>query len=342
MFAHRCSMLHNSAPIDAVITWVDGNAPAHKAKMAPYLQQHFGTERDEEAPQDRAGSTRFASCGELYFCIASILQFAPFVRKIFVVTDRQDPHLAEFMQCYFPHGTTPVELIDHTVIFSGYERYLPVFNSIAIESMLHRIPGLSEQFVYFNDDVFLTRPIRPQEWFTGGQSVAYGKFMPSVVIRLLRGVKHLVGNQTFGFKDTMLNAADLLGRPSCFMQHHTPHPLLRSVCASIYTEHPRWLIRNIEHRFRDPRQFSPQSIYYLTALHTGAAQRCGNTNYLLMKPGGRGTAYVQRKFDRLKTDDRLHCLCINSLDQASEQEQAAVLHALRTLYRLPDQFPALP
>ena len=45
------------------------------------------------------------------------------------------------------------------------EKYLPTFNSHAIEWNMHRIPGLAENFVYFNDDMFLIKKVRPEQYF---------------------------------------------------------------------------------------------------------------------------------------------------------------------------------
>ena len=91
-------------PIDAVITWVDGNDPAHRAKRKAFL-----TDKAEDRSDDIGGATRFSSSGEIFFCIGSILRFAPFVRKIFIVTDCQDPHTDDFIHRNFPDTGTEVE-----------------------------------------------------------------------------------------------------------------------------------------------------------------------------------------------------------------------------------------
>ena len=72
-------------PIDAVITWVDGADPAHAARLAAFL----GT----SARPTAAHATRFSDAGEIEWCVASILRFAPWIRTIHVVTDRQVPPL---------------------------------------------------------------------------------------------------------------------------------------------------------------------------------------------------------------------------------------------------------
>ena len=142
----------NNFPIDAVITWVDGNDPVHKAKRKSYISC-----AEEDKSDDIGGETRFMSSGEIVCCVGSILRYAPFVRRIFIVTDSQRPRLKNFIASNFPSPQTTVEIVDHREIFRGYEDFLPTFNSLSIETMLYRIPGLSEHYVYFNDDVFISR-----------------------------------------------------------------------------------------------------------------------------------------------------------------------------------------
>ena len=112
--------------IDIVIPWVDGNDPVHTAKRLKHTTENEGN------LEDVGGSSRFSSIGEIFYCILSINRFARFVRKIFIVTDGQDPHIGEELSAMLPKGMIPMEIVDHKVIFRGYEEYLPTFNSRAI------------------------------------------------------------------------------------------------------------------------------------------------------------------------------------------------------------------
>ena len=143
--------------IDAVITWVDGNDPRHREKRMKYATSQL------VESQDKAAETRFSDMGEIFLCVASINRYATWINKIYIVTDEQDPGLDDFLKMNFPQGHVPVEIVDHKVIFRGYEHVLPVFNSIAIETMTWRIPGLSDCFIEFNDDTILMKPVVPEE-----------------------------------------------------------------------------------------------------------------------------------------------------------------------------------
>ena len=58
-----------------------------------------------------------------------------------------------------------VSIVDHKDLFEEYSEYLPTFNSLSIETMLYRIPGLAEQFIYFNDDFFLANNTKLEDFF---------------------------------------------------------------------------------------------------------------------------------------------------------------------------------
>ncbi|MGC3978754.1 MAG: hypothetical protein QM751_11310 [Paludibacteraceae bacterium] len=166
---------------------------------------------------------------------------------------------------------TPIIIVDHKVIFSGYEDILPVFNSLSIENCLYRIPDLSENFVYFNDDFFLMRPIKPSDWFRDDKAVAYGQWRSVIIDNFIRKLKpKRKGRKPFGFRDSMLNAAKVAGAKSTyFCIQRTPLPLKRSILEHFYSQHSGYFSKNISPKFRNNRQFNPQALFYLLAFKSG-------------------------------------------------------------------------
>jgi len=298
--------------IDAVITWVDGSDPAHAAKMAAYGAPCSFTE------EDVAGRTRFASVGEIYWCVASLRKFAPFLRKIFIVTDCQDPRI--------PEGGVPVEIVDHSRIFRGYEDRLPVFNSIAIETMTWRIPGLSEHYIELNDDFLLCAPVTPEDFFTpDGRAVCYASFLNLPFTRLTRAIKRKEnGHRKVTFKGMMLNGALLGGaRWRFFKLNHTPRALLRSFFEEWFEAHPRQLEHNISFRFRAPSQFSCEELHYIRLQKEGRlVLRPVKGNLFYMEPKDKPD-YIPRKMEKLRSGHYKFC-CFNSLDKAGAEDFALV------------------
>jgi len=308
-------------PIDAVITWVDGNDPAHAAKMAAYgAPQKF-------AEEDVAGKTRYASVGEIYWCIASLRKFAPFLRKIFLITDGQDPHI--------PEGNIPVEVVDHRVIFRGYESCLPVFNSIAIETVSWRIPGLSEHYLELNDDFLLCAPVTPEDFFTPeGHPVCYCTPVSLPFTRFTRAIKRKEnGHRKVTFKGMQLNGARLGGAWWRFFKlDHTPRPLLRSFFEGWFAAHPEQLSHNISFRFRDPSQFSCEELHYIRLHREGRLERRpvkGNLFY--MEPKDK-PEYIPKKMEKLRSGNYKFC-CFNSLDKAAAEDFALVQSWIQDLLK---------
>ena len=131
--------------IDLVYLWVDGNDPAWRAKRNALT----GT------PEDCKG--RYADNDELKYSLRAAEMYAPWIRRIFIVTDNQVPG-------WLDTSNPRIRIVDHTEILPP--ECLPTFNSTVIEHFLFRIPGLAEHFLYANDDVFFNRPVAPSDFFT--------------------------------------------------------------------------------------------------------------------------------------------------------------------------------
>ena len=321
--------MNDKDPIDVVIAWVDGNDPAQKQKMQPYLNKL------DFISEDLSGPTRFRSEGEILYCVASILRFAAFVRKIFIVTDQQNPNLDHFIQINFPENRIPVEIVDHTIIFKGYEQILPVFNSLSIETCLFRIPDLSENFVYLNDDFFLVRPINETDWFIDNQAVGYGYWSSVAIVRLLKFLKQKKnGHKSFGFKDSMINGAKILGLKSYFHIDHTPQAMNKSILENYFAENPEKLIANIDHKFRDETQFNPQALFYMLALKAGKCISTTKNKLLYLKPVNRGKSYIERKMKTFENQPDISFCCIGSIDLASKEYQTRLFTWLKTILNL--------
>ncbi|MBB6170171.1 glycosyltransferase involved in cell wall biosynthesis [Nocardiopsis mwathae] len=141
-------------PIDAVFTWVDGGDPKWRKRLESALEE---SGRSASESVDAAEEYRFTNSDELRYALRSIAMFAPWIRRIHLVTDDQVP---AWLNTAHPR----IVVVSHRQLFGG-RGALPTFNSHAIETQLHHIEGLSEQFLYFNDDFFLGRPLRPGKFF---------------------------------------------------------------------------------------------------------------------------------------------------------------------------------
>ncbi len=324
----------NKTPIDAVIAWVDGSDP----KLVEKRKLFQNSELKQQVPG--AESTRFSSLNEVSYCILSILKFAPFIRNIFIVTDNQDPKLNKVVHKYFPKRVSDLRIVDHKEIFHGYENYLPTFNSICISNMLWRIKGLSEKFVYFNDDIFLIRPVNPSIWFRNRRPVLRGAWAFPPFERLLWDNIKLFFQKVFlnkekektpSFQINQWNAAHMQGFRFCYFRSgHTPLALNKKRIGDFFNNNPKILEENIKHRFRKYSQFNT------VALANHLEYNFGNKNFapskaVYMQPKNSNKSYVDRKFKQCKSDKGILFLCVQSLDLASKPNQVRVTEGLNRI-----------
>jgi len=145
-------------PVDMVFTWVDGDDPVHRAKRRALGEGGGG---GAEVGGPRVPERWYRSVGEITASVRSVARHLPWVRTIFVVTDAQAPPVDPGLI-----ASGRVRLVDHEEIVP--EAYRPVFASTIIESFLHRIPGLSEIWLYDNDDLMHFGPAAPEMFLRSG------------------------------------------------------------------------------------------------------------------------------------------------------------------------------
>ena len=307
-------------PVDAVITWVDGGDPAHRDKLAAHLQSIGG------APPPAARAARFHDAGEIDWCVASILRHAPWIDRIFVVTDAQVPPLLARIV-----GTPLAErirVVDHRELFAGFERFLPTFNSRAIISLLWRVPGLAEQFVYFNDDFSLLRPVRETDFFRDGKVVVRGQWQAQSHRRLGRRIvlalKRLRGAQPdrAGNHDAQELSARLAGfADRYYRMFHNPYPMRRSTLESFFAEHPELLESNVSHRLRSSTQFKAEVLAAHLEIARGDAVFDNALHTVQLKPRQQSESRLRAKMARADRDESIAFACVQSLELASPDMQ---------------------
>ena len=311
------STSQSPGPIDAVILWVNGSDPPLTEKRNRYLKDIRGSSHPSVNP------TRFSSVNEIRYCVLSIFKFAPFVRNMFIVTDGQDPDLYEDIKTLFPERLNSFRIVDHKEMFRGYEKYLPTFNSLSIESMIWRIKGLSDNFIYFNDDLFLIRDHQPEDWFRNNRPVLRGKwqlvpyrkmfnrYIKIAVNRYLRNNPDYMPK--FSFYLRQWNAASLLGMKTRYFFHcHTPHPLNRTRLENFFAKNNALLEKNIACRFRNPDQ------YIMISLANHLEIMDGNRQFEKLNLGYLDPYYskgrLERRIRRCENDPGIKSVCAQSLD----------------------------
>ena len=152
-------------PIDFVITWVDGNDTEWQREKERYFEEfNYHTSGN--------GTERYRDWGLLLHWFRSVEKYAPWVHKVYIVTNGQCPNWLNI-------NNSKLCFVSHKDFIPA--KYLPTFCSDVIELNLWRIAGLSEHFVYFNDDVFLNNPVEPEDFFQYGLPKCFAVAIPLYV-----------------------------------------------------------------------------------------------------------------------------------------------------------------
>jgi len=236
--------------IDFVILWVDGSDPKWLKEYRRYSQKN---KRDDPAYRD---------WNNLQYVFRAFEQFAPWVRKIHFVTWG---HLPQWLNANSPK----LNIVKHEDILRSEN--MPVFNSNAIEPNIHKIDGLSDHFVLFNDDFFLTKEIDKRRFFQDGLPC---DALVSNVISSSSGVGHFVLNNleilnshfdkktvikknigkwfNFAYGKDMMRSLFLLPWPrfTGFVDPHQPQPFLKSTFEEVWGKERKILEKTSASKFR--------------------------------------------------------------------------------------------
>ncbi|MFC8436816.1 stealth family protein [Streptomyces griseoincarnatus] len=306
-------------PIDVVYTWVDGNDPAWRRRRSAYGEGGYHTEA--------ANAARYISRDELRYSLRALEQNAPWVRHVYLVTDRQRP---AWLNDTHPRLT----VVDHSEIFPDPSA-LPTFNSHAIESRLHHIKGLAEHFLYLNDDMFLGRPVTPQDFFlSNGMTRTF--FSPAQVPR--RRPSGTDRPVDAAGKNNRRLLRERFGPVIVQKLRHAPYALRRSVLEEIEREYPEVHRQTSHSRFRSPTDISiPSSLYHYYAYFTGRAVPSDiKFAYLdLSRPE------IQRRLGILLARRDRQAFCINdTLSDGNDVERQTVMLGafLEAYYPVPSPF----
>ena len=251
MFADHASDI--SFDIDIVFSWVDGTSPEYiAARRARQAAAVLGEGDDHEA--------RYRQINELKYALRSVYMFAPWIRRIFIATDSPAP---EWLNDH------PSVTIVRSEEFFADPSVLPTHNSQAVECQLHHIEGLSEHFLYSNDDMFFGRPVGPDMFFTPG---GITKFIEAET-RIGLGENDA---ERSGFENAARVNRKLLwnrfGRITTRHLEHTAAPLRRSLVAQMEQEFPAEFASTAASTFRAADNISvTNSFYHYYALLTGRA-----------------------------------------------------------------------
>lgn len=260
--------------IDIVYTWVDANDSRFKDQLHKFL--------DPAAPlihTQAINPERFRDNGELRYSLRSVEAFAPWVRRIHIVTNGQTPR-------WLKTNDKRIRIVSHDMIFTN-RAYLPTYNSNAIELQIHKIPNLSRRFLYLNDDCFLGRAVSRSDFMTGSRGTCV-YFEP---IRLSYNT-HRGSLVSRSYAYTHRIVEKLWGRKSLrFLPAHVPQLYDKEILAYLEGLLSKKFQQTSSHRFRTPNDLVLRILYFFYLLesreqrenkHKAKLLKWGSDDYTLL------------------------------------------------------------
>lgn len=249
--------------IDFVVSWVDMDDPKWKKDFSKYSGKIDNSKNE-------FSEARFRDYGFLKYWFRGVEKFAPWVRKIHFVTCGQKP---EWLDASNPK----INLVDHKDYIP--EQFLPCFNSSLIEIYLHKIPGLAENFVYFNDDFFIINSIQPTRFFKNGKANDIAAFRYNSGMGLwskcLRNNIRLINqhfdkkevfqrdhnkwfNKTYGTKAWMNYLFRFYPKFITLRTPHNAQPYTKATFEEVWKHCGKELTEMSSHRFRNPEDYTQE------------------------------------------------------------------------------------
>lgn len=307
--------------IDAVYTWVDGEDPAWLESKLRLQAEIGGTEFHSEAVH----AARFRSRDELKYSLRSLEYFAPWFRKIFIVTANQVP---DWLDVNHPK----IHVISHREIYDNKE-HLPTFNSNSIISRLHHIPGLSDHYVYINDDVLFGRQVTKEHFFSPSgialvspsnnrRPFGSAELTDEPHINLTRNMRELIKTE---FNVVISRAIK-----------HTPHPMIKSVLFEMEERFRETFSATWNSRFRHHTDIVSDQLHHYFAQLTGRAVPGALTyNYINVLDN----KYLGVLNDTLKWRNR-DAFCVNDapVEGAEAISEDQVNHFFETYFPVKSSF----
>lgn len=302
--------------IDLVYTWVDGNDPQWQARHNAFKGLPVGEAND--------GKGRYFDNEELRFSLRSIEAYAPWIRKIFIVTDRQVPQ-------WLDASNPRIQIVDHTEILPP--EALPTFNAFVLEHALHRIPGLSERFLYSNDDTFLNKPVTPETFFAADglprvRFTRQGSRELSIFLKT-KIVRHKVSSYVRALQNSSRLVQSHYGIYFNCDPHHNIDAYLRSDYERTAEEFKDAIEPTLTHHLREDSDIS-RSLYSYVAV----ARKRAHLEYV-----GRDTSFRLRIQSPKLYDVMERCqptfFCVNDSEHVSDEDRRRARRFMET--RFPDK-----
>ena len=307
--------------IDLVYLWVDGNDPKWQAKRNAFLERKV-----ENSLSSFNG--RYVNNDELKYSLRSVERYAPWIRKIFIVTDDQTP---EWLDIENPK----IKIIDHKEILPAES--LPCFNSNVLEHFLCKISNLSEYFILSNDDTFFNKIVSPTTFF--GKD---GYPIIRLTRKPFRRFRWFLREQIFKkphklYSKALFNAAELVKQKFGFFYNGLPHHNIDSYLKSDCIRVGEQIFKNeIDHTKMNHIR-NANDIQRIVYSYVALAEKRGHLRYVSNDESLHIHIQKDRHFEKLKKFNPTF-FCMNDTEYADDNDRMKLKVWLSTRFPEKSEF----
>lgn len=294
--------------IDLVYLWVDGSDRKWLKKKQGFLDKKINT------------VGRYQNNEELKYSLRSIEKHIPWVRKIFIVTDNQTPS-------FLDTNHSKIQIIDHSEIIPN--EYLPSFNSSVIEYFMYKIPGLSEFFLYSNDDMFINADLTPSFFFRNGLPIIRIKKNPYIKLKIQfkRALNLNVNNYRLAIENAYTIFKKKFNAFYPFTPHHNIDAYLKSNIKTLVEDvFPEELNKSFLNRFRQQNDIQRILISYYSIFKKRGVMIIANR-----KESCRIKVH-KTNFQKYIDKYNPKLFCLNDSEHATDDDRKHVEPFLKKLY----------
>ncbi len=292
----------HSFDVDLVYLWVDGSDPAWIAKRNACI--------GSETAADTNCKGRYADNEELKYSLRSIEKNAPWIRRIFIVTDNQVPK-------WLDTSNPKIRIVDHTEILPAES--LPCFNTRVIEHHFHKIPGLAEHFIFANDDMYINHPVTPATFF-GEDGLPIIRFNRRPLRRLTLWLSEYVrGKKLSSYVKSIHTTALLVEKKYGTYYNGKTHHNIDAYCKSTYA-YARELFDEAISRQLTHHERRSDDVHRNLYSYVALAEKLAHLHYVDQHTSFRFHIDNRKLYDKFRRYDPL-LFCMNDSEFANDEDR---------------------
>lgn len=311
----------NQFDIDLVYLWVDGSDTEWLTKKNKFLEKKI------DLNVEATSKARTTDNDELKYSLRSVEKYAPWIRKIFIVTDEQRPKWLNLQ-------SEKVTIVDIREIIPP--EALPCYNSVIIEHFLYKIPSLSGHFLYANDDMFINAEVSPEFFFTSG-GMPIVRLQRAFLGKWINQIKKSFNIHTNIYRKTVDKAARLIEDKFGKYYSGTPH---HNIDSYLKTDHRNVVEKDFKNEILSTvtnHLRSEQDIQRVVYSYYALANNRGKLRYVNRKESCR-IRLQKADFMGFITSYNPKLFCLNDTHHATDKDRERVKPFLETLFPEKSEF----